>query len=278
MCLLSPQHLAQQTNCSSDGFHSKGSHGILTFSGFQRTVHYNHNNNLPILFLATTFPSSTHSSTSIQGSDTTSLLSSIESEPSSNLSSTQRKLLHFHQLMGHLHMNKIQELARAGLFGRSLQTIGSCDIPLCKSCLHGKQHRSATTSTTASGILYALHLTPGDCVSGDQVESSTLGLIPTYRGTPTTECYHAGTLFVDHASRFLHFTPHISTGSKEAITAKHHFELLASQHNHSIKCYLTDNGIFCSSCIQQNQRIKFCGVNAHHQNGIAERYIRTITE
>jgi hypothetical protein len=97
MCLLSPQHMAQQTNCSTDGFHSKGSHGTLTFSGFQRTVHYNHNNNLPILFLATTFPPSTHSSTSIQGSDTVSLLSSIESEPSSNLSSTQRELLHFHQ-------------------------------------------------------------------------------------------------------------------------------------------------------------------------------------
>jgi hypothetical protein len=48
MCLLNPQHMAQITNCSTDGFHSKGSHGILTFSSFQRIVHYNHNNNLPI--------------------------------------------------------------------------------------------------------------------------------------------------------------------------------------------------------------------------------------
>jgi hypothetical protein len=109
------------------------------------------------------------------------------------------------------------------------------------------------------------------------------GLIPTYRGTPTTDRYQAGTLFIDHASRFLHFTPHISTGGKEAITAKHNFELLASTYNHPIKCYHTDNGIFaskefCSSCIQQNQHIKFCGVNAHHQNGIAERHIHTITE
>jgi hypothetical protein len=78
------------------------------------------------------------------------------------------------------------------------------------------------------------HLQPGDCVSGDQVESSTPGLIPTYRGTPTKDRYHAGTLFVDHASHFLHFTPHTSTGSKEAIIAKHSFELLAHQHNISI--------------------------------------------
>ncbi len=44
-----------------------------------------------------------------------------------------------------------------------------------------------------------------------------------------------------------------------------------------------DNGIFASkdfrsSCLQQKQRMKFCGVNAHHQNGIAERHIRSITE
>jgi hypothetical protein len=109
------------------------------------------------------------------------------------------------------------------------------------------------------------------------------GLMLMYHGTPATERYQAGTLFADHASRFLHFTPYISTGGKEAIAAKHHFELLASTHHHSIKCYHTDNGIFASkefrsSCIQQNQRITFCGVNAHHQYGIAECHIRTITE
>jgi len=283
MCLLSPQHMAQQTSSSSDGFNSLGPFGVLTFSGFKRTIYYNHNNNLPILFLATDLSSPATSSSTPTGTDNVSLLSSMVTEPSSNLSSAQRKLLHLHQRMGHLHMTKVQELARTVFFGRSLQNIGTCDIPLCKSCLHGKQHQSAITTTTASGVLDALHLTPGDCVSGDQVESSTPGLIPMYRGTPTTDRYQAGTLFVNHASHFLHFTPHISTGGKEAITAKHHFELLASTYNHPIKCYHTDNGIFASkefrsSCIQQNQHIKFCGVNAHHQNGIAEHHIRTITE
>jgi hypothetical protein len=146
---------------------------------------------------------------------------------------------------------------------------------------HGKQHR--LSSSSSAGVLDALHLSPGDCVSGDQLESTRPGLIPTLRGSPTTEKYHAGTLFVDHASRFLHFTPHTSTGSQEALNTKHRFELLAFHHNRSIKCYHTDNGIFASkdfrqSCLQQKQRIKFCGVNAHHQNGIAERHIRTITE
>jgi hypothetical protein len=122
------------------------------------------------------------------------------------------------------------------------------------------------------------HLTPGGCVSGDQVESTSPGLVPTYRGTPTTSKYHAGTLFADHTSHFLYFTPHLSTGAEKAIAAKHRFELLASSYNRCIKHYHTDNRVFStnlfrSSCTQQNQQLSFCGVNVHHQNGIAECYI-----
>lgn len=36
--------------------------------------------------------------------------------------------------------------------------------------------------------------------------------------------------------------------------------------------------LFKDACQQQHQRLTLCGVDAHHQNGIAERYIRTITE
>jgi hypothetical protein len=58
---------------------------------------------------------------------------------------------------------------------------------------------------------------------------------------------------------------------------------VAHQNNRDIKCYHTDNGIFASkefrsSCLQQKQQTKFCGVNAHHQNGIAERHKRSITK
>jgi hypothetical protein len=176
-------------------------------------------------------------------------------------------------------MKQIQQFARKGLLGTSNKCISNCNIPLCKACLHGKQHRLPSGTTP----LDIGHLNSGDCVSGDQVESSSPGLVPTYKGSPTTARYHTDTLLVDHASRYLFFSPHYSTGSKEAIEAKHRFELIASQFNRTIKCYHTDNGIFASkdfrqSCIDQRQCIKFCGVNAHHQNGIAERHIQTITE
>jgi hypothetical protein len=88
---------------------------------------------------------------------------------------------------------------------------------------------------------------------------------------------------VDHASRYLYFTPHNSTGALEATQAKQDFELHASTFNRTIKRYHSDNGIFSSklfkdACHSQRQHINFCGVDAHHQNGLAEWYIRTIAE
>jgi len=38
-------------------------------------------------------------------------------------------------------------------------------------------------------------------------------MIPTYKGTPSTSTFHAGALIVDHASQFLYFTTHLSTGA-----------------------------------------------------------------
>jgi hypothetical protein len=175
-----------------------------------------------------------------------SLLSSTSTDLDSfsNLSATHSKLLNIHYKMGHLHMAKIQQLACDGLFGRNLTTLGSCDIPLCRSCAHGKQHHRTIPSHPAAGTLDISHLEPGDCVSGDQVESTMPGLVPTYRGTPTVDRYHAGTLLVDHASRLLHFRAHNSTGCKEVLQAKYYFKFFASQHNRTIKCYHTNNGVF----------------------------------
>jgi hypothetical protein len=134
-------------------------------------------------------------------------------------------------------MHHVQTLAREGLLGPNNVDIASCDPPLCKACIHGIQHRHSISSTITDGPIDATHLTPGDCISCDQLESTSPGLIPDFKGSPSTSSYHAGTLFVDHASRYLYFHPHLSTGAAEAIQAKHTFEFHASSFNRIIKRY-----------------------------------------
>lgn len=122
--------------------------------------------------------------------------------------------------------------------GSSFTSLGHCDPPLFKVCLHGKQHRHPITTSTATGIMYVSHLQPGGCVSDDQLERSTPGLVPTFQGSPTTASYQADTLFVDYASRYLHFTPHYSTCAQEAVQAKQNYQLQATTFNCKIKSFM----------------------------------------
>ena len=50
-----------------------------------------------------------------------------------------------------------------------------------------------------------------------------------------------------------------------------------------VDTYISDNGVFKANIFVQkicehNQRICYCGINAHHENGVAERSIRMISE
>jgi hypothetical protein len=214
---------------NNDSFIVKDTYGILHFSGYKKTIYYNSSNNLPIFFTAPKFTTPPCHTLSKELSSTTAALLSSEDlhTDTINLSAPQRKLLLHHYQLGHLHMARIQSLAREGLLCPNNADIASCDALLCKACIHGKQHR-CPISSASTGPLDSNHLKPGDCVSCDQLESTSPGLIPVYKGTPTNSSYHAGTLFIDHASCYLYFTPHISTGAIEAVQAKQDFKFHAS--------------------------------------------------
>ena len=68
------------------------------------------------------------------------------------------------------------------------------------------------------------------------------------------------------------------------ILAKQAFEQFAANRGITqIKAYHVDNGIFKANqwvqeCRTNGQPLTFAGVNAHHQNGIAERRIRELQE
>ena len=71
--------------------------------------------------------------------------------------------------------------------------------------------------------------------------------------------------------------------TQESIDAKHAFERIAKQNAVRFRHYHCDNGCFADRAFMDDvrkagQTITFCGVGAHHQNGVAERCIRDITE
>ena len=69
--------------------------------------------------------------------------------------------------------------------------------------------------------------------------------------------------------------------AQETLEAKLSFERLSMSFGVKVKKYRVDNGMltystFQDSCKFNGQEITFCGVGAHHQNGIVERANRYI--
>ena len=124
----------------------------------------------------------------------------------------------------------------------------------------------------------------GDCVSVDQLESSTPGLIAQLRGFLTKERYYnCATVFVDHHSgmSFIHLQK--STNARETLEAKAAFEAWSNTFGVQIAHYHADNRrfaerAFLSHCDSKGQTVSFAGVNAHHQNGVAEKRIRDLQD
>ena len=173
-------------------------------------------------------------------------------------------------------------MAQSGLIPRKFK---DCRVPVCASCQHGKQHKKPwrVKSSDPSPIGGKEIKQPGDCVSVDQLKSSTPGLIGQVKGWLTKERQHIATVFVDHYSdlTYVHITP--SDTSMETVAAKEAFERFAASHNVTVKHYHADNGRFADNLFKQHvidkgQTISYCGVGAHHQNGKVERRIRDIVD
>ena len=115
------------------------------------------------------------------------------------------------------------------------------------------------------------------------MESTQLGFVDQSKGNLTIKHYQYSTTFLDHFSRlrYVHLMEHLT--GVETLAAKQAFERYVAQHGVRIAHYHCDNGrfaekLFMNSCELNGQQVAFCGVNAHFQNGIAEKSIRDITE
>ncbi len=83
------------------------------------------------------------------------------------------------------------------------------------------------------------------------------------------------TTFIDYISDYMYVHLMKDLTAMETLLAKLAFEKLCAKADCSIKHHQADNGQFSdneflATCNNLNLIIEFCGVGAHHQNGIVE--------
>jgi transposase InsO family protein len=94
--------------------------------------------------------------------------------------------------------------------------------------------------------------------------------------------FTCGTIYADHASGHLFVNHQKTTAASDTIRGKMLVEQEAAEVGVTIKSYHTNNGIFSSKefrahCQALKQCLSFSGIGAHHQNGVAERAIQTVS-
>ncbi|MGH3624340.1 MAG: hypothetical protein ACRDQ5_21565, partial [Sciscionella sp.] len=215
----------------------------------------------------------------------------VTEENNQNLTAAQKVLLRWHFRLGHPGFEHVQWLARQRHLGGPAHAIANCERPKCASCQYGSAHRrpvgrSSTfhhpKSKGGAGSIKADDLRPGQRISVDQYESRYKGRLRTSKGkTKEFEMYCGGTIFCDHASSLIDVRHQVSFGAHDTIRSKNLFERMAMSSGVFIDNYHSDNGVFSSSefrrhleSLQQGQTLS--GVGAHHQNGVAERAIKTV--
>ena len=217
----------------------------------------------------------------------------LQADMNRNVSRAQKELLHWHCRLGHASMKRIQNLLRLSTpeGERYMKTkeskAASCEIPQCLACELGKAKRTndhlPPRASDDEMHLWRDNLHPGDCVSVDHFICHNKGRLPTTaRKEKAAEKFSRALIVVDHASSYINVAHQIQLRGPETLKFKHTFEAFANDFGLSIKKYRSDKGTFAKrlwseDCEIKKQKQDFARIGAHHQNGVAERAIQTIT-
>ena len=210
-------------------------------------------------------------------------IESIVSSISEKTSELQRELLGYHYQLKHLNFSALQRLAKKGIIPKRLAGIKP---PLCVACQMGKQHRKPWRG---KGKKNRKHIRkpednfPGANTSTDQMISPYGGMIPQTKGRLMKAKYYAATVFVDHYTDYTYVHLMKDSTAESTLEAKNAYERLLLSFGNKVLAYHADNGRFAEKVFVQDvkdksQKITYCGVGSHHQNGIAERRIKTLSE
>jgi hypothetical protein len=301
ICLFSPQVYFQEQR-GGDFLMQKDGTTLTLQTGVQLKFPYFKKNNLPMILLESSFDSLQLGT--IESTPINKIHMSVAEESNQNLTNAQKELLGWHWKLGHIGLHWLSHLLRPRSEWSKLDETNpqlttpvlvskfpgasKCPHPKCAACIgkmsrHGAQtsvehQRPETLMKLRAGALHS-----GDVVSMDQYESGILGRLPNTRGKEAdNEKYSGGTIFVDHASGLIWLQNQVSLRTGETLRAKIKFERFAAGFEIRIKKYHGDNGVFAANEFrehvqQQGQQLEFSGVGAHHQNGVAERAIQTVT-
>lgn len=188
----------------------------------------------------------------------------------------------WHERSGHLPFNAMFALAEKGIAPARFKTLKGRKL-ICPSCLFGKAKRRKWRQGKAHGSIRGSNETPGSTTSIDHVISAQPGLVPRLDGRHTRDRINAGCVFIDHYSGLSYTHLQTSVDNEQTLQAKLGYERFAASHGVKLQSFRTDNGVFAEKFFRDNvsessQTISYCAVGAHHQNGLAEREIRTLTE
>ena len=257
------------------------------------TVPYNNMNRLPLLYVSTNI---TQSETTFHSYEASKLLD----EKNQNLSYAQKIVLAWHQKLNHVGFTHVCWLAKQGYLGNktkaAVSKLDQMELPKCATCCYGKQDRrpvgtkndpshvslNAAERKPNKGVLSQTADSPGSMIAMDQYVHTTPGRGPSITGiTPQNVKYVGGTLFVDCATGYVQCVHQTTLNALETLVAKQKFEQDSALHGVQVKRYMTDNGVFTAKAFideiqKKSQQIRFCGVNAHHSNGKAERAIKQV--
>ena len=276
----------------------KSSTWLTLPSGEVIEVPYHHSNGLPMLFECSK-PSILLTWDDI---DSEAVHLNMAHEANQNFTRDKKEYLLNHQKACHANGSWVQELMRGRKYddgkGNILQLppvfptkhkkTKSCDRPRCAGCLLGKMGRRSTCSSLTQNLgemtLRAGSITPGSLIFCDQYSSSELGRRwETFGREHDRDKFIGGTLYYDSSSTVMHCNHQVSLQAGDTIAGKHKVEEFYQSIGSPIQSFRGDNQIFNSAeflddCARSHQTVNFCGVGAHHQNGVAERAIQTVTK
>ena len=136
--------------------------------------------------------------------------------------SPQQEYLLWHHRLNHLSYNHMNKMIKAGLLPARLAAVRP---PNCPACLLGRATRRPWRTKSQVQSLKVPQVTgPGHCISVDQLQSTTPGLIAQLRGFLTKERYHFATVFVDHYSSLSFVYLQKTSNMEETLKAKETFE------------------------------------------------------